>query len=116
MILSDLSIQRPTFISMITFGLAIFGLLAYKELGVDLYPKIDFPIITIISSLPGADRPSGTPAAPSQRARNRDANSLSHSHSASTCARRHQPGDLSGGGPRVRDGAIAADVSSAQRR
>ncbi|WP_155117582.1 efflux RND transporter permease subunit [Neochlamydia sp. TUME1] len=55
MILSDLSIKRPTFISMITFGLAIFGLLAYKELGVDLYPKIDFPIITIISSLPGAD-------------------------------------------------------------
>ncbi|MBS4166725.1 Nodulation protein NolG [Neochlamydia sp. AcF65] len=55
MILSDLSIKRPTFISMITFGLVIFGLLAYKELGVDLYPKIDFPIITIISSLPGAD-------------------------------------------------------------
>nr|WP_249299106.1 efflux RND transporter permease subunit [Neochlamydia sp. AcF65] len=53
--MSDLSIKRPTFISMITFGLVIFGLLAYKELGVDLYPKIDFPIITIISSLPGAD-------------------------------------------------------------
>lgn len=40
---------------MIMFAMAIFGLIAYKELGVDLFPKIDFPVITIVSSLPGAD-------------------------------------------------------------
>jgi hydrophobic/amphiphilic exporter-1 (mainly G- bacteria), HAE1 family len=54
-ILSDLSVKRPTFIAMIMFALAIFGLIAFKELGVDLFPKIDFPVITIVSSLPGAD-------------------------------------------------------------
>lgn len=55
MILSDLSVKRPIFISMIMFALAIFGLIAYKELGVDLFPKIDFPVVTIVSKLPGAD-------------------------------------------------------------
>lgn len=55
MILSDLSVKRPTFIAMIMFALAIFGLLAYKDLGVDLFPKIDFPVISIVSNLPGAD-------------------------------------------------------------
>lgn len=56
MILSDLSVKRPTFIAMIMFALVIFGAIAYKELGVDLFPKIDFPVITIVSSLPGADQ------------------------------------------------------------
>lgn len=36
-------------------AMVIFGIIAYKELGVDLFPKIDFPVITIVSSLPGAD-------------------------------------------------------------
>lgn len=53
--LSDLSVKRPTFISMIMFAMAIFGIIAYKELGVDLFPKIDFPVITIVSALPGTD-------------------------------------------------------------
>lgn len=55
MILSDLSVKRPTFISMIMFAMAIFGLIAYSELGVDLFPKIDFPVVTVVASLPGAD-------------------------------------------------------------
>lgn len=55
MILSDLSVKRPTFISMIMFAMAIFGLIAYNELGVDLFPKIDFPVVTVVASLPGAD-------------------------------------------------------------
>lgn len=40
---------------MIMMGLAVFGIIAFKELGVDLFPKIEFPVITIISALPGAD-------------------------------------------------------------
>lgn len=55
MILSDTSIKRPIFISMIMVALALFGAIAYKNLGVDLFPKVDFPVITILSSLPGAD-------------------------------------------------------------
>lgn len=55
MILSDLSIKRPVFISMIMMALAIFGFIAFKEVGVDLFPRIEFPVITVLSSLPGAD-------------------------------------------------------------
>lgn len=55
MFLSDLSVKRPIFICMIMFALTIFGVIAFKELGVDLFPKIDFPVISIVSTLPGAD-------------------------------------------------------------
>lgn len=55
MILSDLSVKRPVFITMIMLALVVFGTIAFKELGVDLFPKIDFPVITIVSTLPGAD-------------------------------------------------------------
>nr|WP_052236315.1 efflux RND transporter permease subunit [Candidatus Protochlamydia amoebophila] len=53
--LPDLSVKRPVFISMIMLALVVFGTIAFKELGVDLFPKIDFPVITVISTLPGAD-------------------------------------------------------------
>lgn len=53
--LSDLSIKRPIFISMIMMAMVIFGLIAFKELGVDLFPRIEFPVITVVSALPGAD-------------------------------------------------------------
>ncbi|CUI17032.1 acriflavin resistance protein D [Candidatus Protochlamydia naegleriophila] len=55
MILSDLSVKRPVFITMIMLALVVFGTIAFKELGVDLFPKVDFPVITIVSTLPGAD-------------------------------------------------------------
>jgi HAE1 family hydrophobic/amphiphilic exporter-1 len=40
---------------MIMFALAFFGLLSLSKIGVDLYPQVDFPIITIQTQLPGAD-------------------------------------------------------------
>lgn len=53
--LSNLSVKKPVFITMVTFALIIFGLIAFNKLGVDLFPKIDFPVITVVSTLPGAD-------------------------------------------------------------
>ncbi|WP_068467917.1 efflux RND transporter permease subunit [Candidatus Protochlamydia phocaeensis] len=55
MILSDLSIKRPVFITMVMLAFVLFGAIAFKNLGVDLFPKVDFPVITIVSVLPGAD-------------------------------------------------------------
>lgn len=55
MILSNLSIKRPVFITMVMMALAIFGFISMRELGVDLFPKVDFPVITVISILPGTD-------------------------------------------------------------
>lgn len=55
MMLSKLSIKRPIFITMIMSGLLIFGLLSLSRLGIDLYPQVDFPIITVHTLLPGGD-------------------------------------------------------------
>src|ERR1700733_12395170 len=55
MSLSDLSIKRPIFISMVLIALVLFGFIAFRKIGVDLYPKVDFPVVTAVSILPGAD-------------------------------------------------------------
>ena len=33
----------------------VFGLVAYPRIGVDQFPDIDFPIVTVTTVLPGAD-------------------------------------------------------------
>lgn len=53
--LPELSIKRPVFITMLMMALAIFGYISMKELGVDLFPRVDFPVITVVSILPGTD-------------------------------------------------------------
>lgn len=55
MFLPNLAIKRPVFITMIMSALMIFGLLSFSRIGVDLYPEVEFPIITIHTALPGAD-------------------------------------------------------------
>lgn len=54
MSLADLSIKRPAFItSIIVLSIAI-GLLAFKKLGVDLFPNASFPVVTVTIPYPGA--------------------------------------------------------------
>ena len=55
MILSDFSIKRPVFTTMIMLALVVFGLIAFKDIGVDLFPRVEFPVITVFSVLPGAN-------------------------------------------------------------
>lgn len=55
MLLSDFSIKRPVSTTMVMLGLAVFGCICFRSLGVDLFPRVEFPVITIISVLPGAD-------------------------------------------------------------
>ena len=55
MLLSDTSIKRPVFTSMVMLGLAVFGFLGFRSLGIDLFPRIEFPVVTVISVLPGGD-------------------------------------------------------------
>jgi hydrophobic/amphiphilic exporter-1 (mainly G- bacteria), HAE1 family len=53
--ISNTSIRQPVFTTMVISALIVFGAVAYWQLGIDLFPKIDFPIITITTVLPGAD-------------------------------------------------------------
>lgn len=52
--LSQISVRRPVFATVLILVLVVVGLVGYKSLGVDKFPKIDFPIVTIITPYPGA--------------------------------------------------------------
>lgn len=54
MSISEICIRRPVFTWVIVVIPVVLGLVSYFELGVDLFPKVDFPIISISASLPGA--------------------------------------------------------------
>ena len=53
--ISNTSIRQPVFTTMVISALVVFGLISYGRLGVDLFPRIDFPIITVTTLLAGAD-------------------------------------------------------------
>lgn len=54
MILSDLSVTRPIFASVISLLLIAFGLVAFDRLPLRQYPDIDPPIVSIDTTYPGA--------------------------------------------------------------
>src|SRR3989304_1344174 len=53
--ISNPSIRQPVFTTMVISALVVFGIVSYRGLGIDLFPKVDFPIVTVTSILPGAD-------------------------------------------------------------
>ena len=53
--LSDTSIKRPIFTAMIMMAIVVFGGVMFSRLSVDLFPKVDFPIVTVTVIYPGAD-------------------------------------------------------------
>ncbi len=53
--LSDISIRRPVFASMLSLALVLFGAIAAQRLSVREYPDIDPPIISVSTFLPGAN-------------------------------------------------------------
>ncbi len=52
--LADTSIKRPVFATMVIAALVIFGIVSYPGIGVDLFPKVDFPIVNVTTTLKGA--------------------------------------------------------------
>jgi len=52
--LADTSVKRPVFATMVIMALVVLGIVSYPSIGVDLFPKIDFPIVTITTTLKGA--------------------------------------------------------------
>ncbi len=49
-----LAVTRPVLTSMIVLSLVILGAFSYLRLGVDLIPGIDFPVVTVVTTYPGA--------------------------------------------------------------
>jgi HAE1 family hydrophobic/amphiphilic exporter-1 len=52
--LAEICVRRPVFATMIILSLTVVGLFSYQSLGVDLFPKIDLPTITVTVVNPGA--------------------------------------------------------------
>lgn len=52
--LAELSITRPVFITCVVLLSIVAGLLSMRSLGVDLFPDITFPVVTITTPYPGA--------------------------------------------------------------
>jgi len=47
-------IERPVFTTMVIMILVVFGIRAYPQLGVDLYPEIDLPLVSVTVTYTGA--------------------------------------------------------------
>jgi HAE1 family hydrophobic/amphiphilic exporter-1 len=52
--LSDTSIKRPVFATMLVLVLVVLGAVSYPNIGVDLMPKVDFPVVSVTTQLKGA--------------------------------------------------------------
>src|SRR3954462_6855683 len=52
--LAAVCVRRPVFALVLIFTLVVVGVVGYRTLGVDKFPKVDFPLITIVTPYPGA--------------------------------------------------------------
>jgi len=52
--LASICVRRPVFATVLILVLCVVGAAGYTKLGVDRFPKVDFPIITVTTRLPGA--------------------------------------------------------------
>ncbi|MFQ3574326.1 MAG: efflux RND transporter permease subunit, partial [Thermodesulfovibrionales bacterium] len=52
--LAETSIKRPVFCTMVISAIVLLGIVSYPSIGVDLFPKVDFPIINVTTTLKGA--------------------------------------------------------------
>ena len=54
MFLSDISIKRPVFATMMMVTLVVLGVVSYTRLAIDEYPDVTYPVVVVQSSYPGA--------------------------------------------------------------
>ena len=54
MTLADTSIRRPVFAVMLIGALVVLGLVSIPRLGIDLWPRVEFPMVVVTTILEGA--------------------------------------------------------------
>ena len=52
--LAEICVRRPVFATVIVLSLVVVGWFSYQQLGLDRFPKVDIPTITINTRLIGA--------------------------------------------------------------
>src|SRR6187455_3098452 len=68
--LSEPFVKRPVATTLLTFGIALAGLIGFNLLPVSPLPQVDFPTISVTANLPGAspETMAATVATPLERA------------------------------------------------
>ncbi len=54
MFLSDVSINRPVFATMMMVALVVLGIISYQRLAIDEYPDVTYPVVIAQTAYPGA--------------------------------------------------------------
>lgn len=52
--IAEICVKRPVFTTMLMALMIVFGIFSYFNLGVDLLPDVDYPIVTIKAYMPGS--------------------------------------------------------------
>ena len=52
--ISDISIKRPVFATMIIMSFMVLGIVSMTRLGIDLFPDVNFPFVNVSVTYPGA--------------------------------------------------------------
>ena len=54
MFLSNLSIKRPVFATVLMLTLVTLGLFSYRRIAIDMMPDVEIPVLSILTEYPGA--------------------------------------------------------------
>ena len=52
MFLSDVSIKRPVFATMMMVALVVLGIVSYQRLAIDEYPDVSYPVVLAQTTYP----------------------------------------------------------------
>jgi hydrophobic/amphiphilic exporter-1 (mainly G- bacteria), HAE1 family len=54
MFLSNLSIKRPIFATVMMLALVTLGIFSYRRLAIDMFPDVEIPVVSIVTKFPGS--------------------------------------------------------------
>lgn len=62
--LAEVCVARPVFAVMLILCLVVVGAVSYSKLGIDRFPDVDMPLISVRTNLPGASPKRWSPPSP----------------------------------------------------
>jgi len=54
MLLSNLSIKRPIFATVMMLVLVTLGIFSYRKLAIDMFPDVEIPVVSVVTKFPGS--------------------------------------------------------------
>ena len=54
MFLSNLSIKRPIFATVMMLALVTLGVFSYRRLAIDMFPDVEIPVVSVVTKFPGS--------------------------------------------------------------